>query len=63
MTRRAIRPALAALIAVGGLSAFAYTRFATPAEPAIDAPYACTTCDARQAAKKRLSDHLQSQPD
>lgn len=66
MTRRVLLPALATVFALGSLAAFGYTRFmapGTPGDPAIEAPYACTTCDARQASKKRLSDHLRSQTD
>lgn len=60
MTGRLVSAVLAVLVAGAGLTAWIYTHSATP--NAVEAEdYNCTTCDARQKSKKRLSDHLQSQ--
>ncbi len=61
MTRNTIIGITSTALAVGAIAAFAFTRFGEPdPEPVVELPYECTTCDARQAAKKRLSDHLRS---
>ncbi len=61
MTGRLVSAALAVVVAGAGITAFVYSRSATP-DTAVEAEdYNCTTCDARQKSKKRLSDHLQSQ--
>ena len=61
MRRVTIISIASAALAVGAIAALAFTRL-NSAEPdsVADLPYECTTCDARQAAKKRLSDYLRS---
>ncbi len=62
MSLRAISVLLALGLAGVGLATYALTR-PDPVPVFTDGlgePNDCTTCDARQKAKKRLSDHLQS---
>ena len=61
MTRVTIISIASAALAVGAIAALVFTRLnSAEPDPVVDLPYECTTCDARQAAKKRLSDHLRS---
>lgn len=62
MTRPALAALIAGTLAVGTVAALAYARLAIP-DPVAEAATECTTCDARQASKTRLRDHLQSLPD
>jgi len=64
MTRGTLMAGLAALLAAGAIATVVYTRLSPPAPsplPTAELPYDCTTCDARQAGKKRLREHLQAQ--
>ncbi|WP_371223117.1 hypothetical protein [Roseovarius sp. 2305UL8-3] len=62
MTRRAISVLAIIGLTGAGLTTYALTR-PDPApvfDDGLGEPIDCTTCDARQKAKKRLSDHLRS---
>lgn len=60
--RRAGLSLMALALAGVALAGVAYTRFNAP-EPVAATEYECTTCDARQASKTRLREHLKSLPD
>lgn len=62
MSNKLILAVLALMIAAAGIGGLAYARLSKP-DPVAEVSYECTTCDARQAAKKRLREHLQSLPD